>query len=89
MARLAARLNADFETAQLPLRVVHFGSMFRFTGPGHLDLFFYELLARGVYVWEGRSCFLSAAHTDADLAFVVDAVAQSARALREAELLGG
>jgi glutamate-1-semialdehyde aminotransferase len=87
-ARLARQLNDYFQSNQFPLRVVYFGSMFRFRGPPGLDLLSYELLARGVYVWEGGSCFLSSAHSDADIEFVVDAVERAAQHLWDAELLG-
>ena len=64
-----------------------FGSMFRIRGPGHIDLLFYELLTRGVYVWEGRSCFLSTTHTAEDIAFVANAIESAALALHQSELL--
>ncbi|MBF3727612.1 hypothetical protein ISG25_34345, partial [Burkholderia pseudomallei] len=52
-----------------------------------LDLFFYHLLLRGIYVWEGRTCFLSAAHTDADCDRLVAAVADAVAALRDGGML--
>ena len=79
-AALAAALNAWFEERGVPIRVEHFGSLFRFTGKGNLDLFHYRLAAAGVYVWEGRSCFLSTAHTDADLDRVIEAAKAAADA---------
>jgi glutamate-1-semialdehyde aminotransferase len=78
-ARLAERLNASFAAADIPLRVAYFGSMFRFTGAEPLDLFHYGLIERGIYVWEGRSCFLSTAHSDADIERIVLAAEAAAR----------
>ncbi|MGH9363484.1 MAG: aspartate aminotransferase family protein, partial [Thermoanaerobaculia bacterium] len=60
---LAGRLNAFFAASELPLRVAHFGSLFRFLHPGHLkhaDLLFYHLVEKGVYfALEVGNCFLS------------------------------
>lgn len=58
-----ARLNQYFSTNGYPLSVHHFGSLFRFNTPGRSSLLYYQLLLNGVYVWEGRNCFLSPAHT--------------------------
>jgi amino acid adenylation domain-containing protein/non-ribosomal peptide synthase protein (TIGR01720 family) len=75
-------LNTYFEQENVPIRVIHFGSLFRFVFSGNLDLFFYHLLFRGVYIWEGRNCFLSTSHTDEDLDYVIQAVKDSVEALR-------
>jgi iturin family lipopeptide synthetase A len=88
-ADLVRRLNELFERSDAPIRVVHFGSLFRFTFTGNMDLFFYHLLARGIYVWEGRNCILSEAHTDQDIAAIEQAVEDSVRALREGGYIGG
>ncbi|HEX7314144.1 MAG TPA: amino acid adenylation domain-containing protein [Pyrinomonadaceae bacterium] len=81
-SRLAATLNEHFTREEMPIRVAHFGSLFRFNYTGNLDLLFYHLLTKGVYVWEWRNCFLSTAHTDEDLAHVVRAVIDSADEMR-------
>jgi surfactin synthase thioesterase subunit len=86
-ARLAERLNHYFQESEVPLEVVHFGSLFRFKLPRQLDLFFFHLLCRGIYVWEGRSFFLSTAHTDEDVEALVEAVKSSVEALREGGFL--
>ena len=81
--RLAAQLNDHFAAEQYPLRMVHFGSQFRFALERDLDLLFPHLLNRGVYVWEWRNFFLSTAHSDADVDHVADAVRDSLAELRE------
>jgi amino acid adenylation domain-containing protein/non-ribosomal peptide synthase protein (TIGR01720 family) len=83
-AELAGRLNGWFREERLPIRTVNFGSLFRFVLPPDLpygSLFFFHLLERGVFNWEGRTCFLSTAHTDKDVEAVVAAVQESALAL--------
>ncbi len=82
-ARFAGELNAWLAEREVPLEVVTCGSLFRFAHRGNLDLLFYHLLEKGVFVWEGRNCFLSAAHTQADMDRVAAAVRDSVTALRE------
>src|SRR5919199_1302070 len=86
-SQLAQILNSYFEEEDVPIRVVHFGSMFRFAFPGNLDLLFYHLLDKGVYIWEGRTCYLSTAHTDTDINHVIQAVKDSVKELREGGFL--
>ncbi|MFC5498084.1 aminotransferase class III-fold pyridoxal phosphate-dependent enzyme [Caenimonas terrae] len=81
-ARMAQRLDRVFEDAGAPIRTSRFGSLFRFVFHDNLDPFFYHLLHRGLYVWEGRNLFLSTAHTEDDVARIVERVADSVAALR-------
>lgn len=81
-ARLASRLNAYFAANGFPIEVVHFASLFRFRITSNADLFFLHLILRGIYVWEGRNCFLSDAHTDADIDAICRAAEEAAQALR-------
>ncbi|WP_225912764.1 non-ribosomal peptide synthetase/type I polyketide synthase [Nostoc flagelliforme] len=76
-AQLAETLNTFFKEERVPIQVVYFGSLFRFSFKKNLDLFFYHLVEKGVYVWEGRTCFLSTAHTNADIQYVIQAVKDS------------
>src|SRR5262245_28549862 len=61
-ATFADTLNAYFTEEELALRVAYFSSIFRFEFPGNLELLYYHLLEKGVYIWEWRNCFLSTAH---------------------------
>ncbi|HEV7783776.1 MAG TPA: aminotransferase class III-fold pyridoxal phosphate-dependent enzyme, partial [Thermoanaerobaculia bacterium] len=84
-AALAAEFNAFFTAERFPVAVVHFGSLYRFqfTRDQDLsDLFFFHLLEHGIYTWEGRTCFLSTAHTEEDLRILVAAVRRSVAELR-------
>jgi natural product biosynthesis luciferase-like monooxygenase protein len=79
-ARLVARLNRVFAGAELPVEVVNFASLFRFMFAAELkyvDLFFYHMLEQGIYIWEGRNCFLSTAHSEEDSNRIVRAVENS------------
>src|SRR3546814_16511387 len=46
------------------------------------------MIQNGVYVWEGRTCFLSTAHSDDDLRHVERAVRDSVRGMRARGMLG-
>ncbi|SMF03967.1 amino acid adenylation domain-containing protein [Tistlia consotensis] len=81
--RFAAGLNGWLAEREVPLEVVTCGSLFRFAHRGNLDLLFYHLLEKGVFVWEGRNCFLSDAHGEAEMARVAQAVRDSVEELRE------
>ncbi|HEX2271663.1 MAG TPA: amino acid adenylation domain-containing protein, partial [Pyrinomonadaceae bacterium] len=83
--RLATRLNEYFEQAQVPMRTTHLGSLMRFLYPPEfklMELFYYHLLAKGIYICETRSCFLSTAHTDEDVDKIVAAVKETIAEMR-------
>ncbi|MBR8834204.1 MAG: amino acid adenylation domain-containing protein [Stigonema ocellatum SAG 48.90 = DSM 106950] len=86
--RFVENLNAFFAEQQVDLQVVNFGSLFRFTFKGNMDLFFYHLIEKGVYVWEGRTCFLSTAHTEEDLDWIIQAVKESVEEMRQGGFFG-
>nr|AIW82282.1 PuwE [Cylindrospermum alatosporum CCALA 988] len=79
---LVEQLNQFFTEQEVELRVVNFGSLFRFVFKSNLDVFFYHLLEKGVYIWEGRTCFLSTAHTEADINWIIRAVKESIQEMR-------
>ncbi len=88
---LASRLNAVFQREQAPIEVVHCGSVLRFSAAGNfsylyqsleMDLFFCHLVQRGIYIWEGRTCMLSTAHSNEDLDTIVRVVAETVADMR-------
>jgi glutamate-1-semialdehyde aminotransferase/acyl carrier protein len=87
-SQLAETLNTYFTQSAAPVRIAHFSSLFLFTFPAdfkHSDLFFYHLAEKGVYTWEGRTCFLSTAHTDQDIAQIIRAVQDSVKEMQAGE----
>ena len=80
--KLAAELNAFFKEEEFPIELVYFRSLFRFEFSGNLDLLFYHLTQRGIFIWEGRNCFISTEHTDHDIQNLVQAVKDTLRDLR-------
>ncbi|HXM56288.1 MAG TPA: condensation domain-containing protein, partial [Candidatus Dormibacteraeota bacterium] len=89
-AELVAELRAAFAVVRCPIDVHHFASQFVFQA-GAADsigeLFFKGLVHRGVYVWEGRTSFLSTAHSAEDLEAVVAAARDTARELVDGRVL--
>ncbi|PWV56298.1 aminotransferase class III-fold pyridoxal phosphate-dependent enzyme [Chitinophaga sp. S165] len=76
-AGMCDELNTFFKGQRIPVSMVHFGSLFRFVLKGNYELIFYKLLAKGVYIWEGRNCYVSTAHTAADISYLKQSVMDS------------
>jgi amino acid adenylation domain-containing protein len=85
--QLTDRLNRRFAAENVPLSMIRFGSVFRFKHAGNLDLLYYHLLHRGLFVWEGRNCFLCDAHGQQEIDAIADGVMDSVAALREGQYL--
>ncbi|CAH9058399.1 D-alanine--D-alanyl carrier protein ligase [Pseudoalteromonas holothuriae] len=85
---LKSTLNTFFEETNVPIKVESFTSLFRFRFNQNLDVFFYEMLNRGVFIWEGRNCFLSDAHTNDDVEAIIAAVKGSVVSLQSAGYFG-
>lgn len=69
-----SRLNNFFNTKGYPFSITHFASLFRFNTPGKTNLLYHQLLLNGVYIWEGRNCFLSPAHDTQVLALLEEKI---------------
>lgn len=94
-------LNSYFEAEELPIYLTNFGSLFGpyaeekdFDEPSEeeselslvFDLLYYHLLYKGVML-RGNGGFLSTAHTEADLNYIIQAVKDSIYELRQGEFL--
>jgi glutamate-1-semialdehyde aminotransferase/acyl carrier protein len=87
---IAESLNSYFDANNLPLRVAHWGSLFRLLHPAdlkYMDLFYYYLLERGIFVGETRNCMLSTAHTNEDIQHILQMFKESIEEMRAAEFL--
>ena len=91
-AQAVGEINEFCQRAGVPLRLEHFSSFFL----PHFDddikyggLLFLHLRDKGVHVWEGRPCFFSTAHTDADIAFIVRSFKESITELQTGGFLPG
>jgi amino acid adenylation domain-containing protein len=75
-ARLAESLDRFFVERGVPSRIHHFASWFYFTFPADArlaPLFYYAMRARGIHIQEGYPCFLTTAHSAADIAAIEQA----------------
>jgi glutamate-1-semialdehyde aminotransferase len=91
-SRMAAELNAFCQAAGAPVRIRHFASLWRttFTEEHPLqDLLFAMLRIRGVHILDNFPCFLTTAHTDADVAFIVSAFKEAVSEMMDCGFLGG
>jgi amino acid adenylation domain-containing protein len=78
--KLVRSLNACFEGNGVPARVEHFSSWFYFGFPSdqpYGSLLYYHLREKGIHIQEGFPCFLTTAHSDADLEAVARAFRDS------------
>ena len=80
-------LNSYFTQEELPIKIVHFSSLFRFSFSSETNLidnfvFLHHLLEKGIYVGEVHNCFLSTAHTEQEIASFVQAVKESAAEMK-------
>ena len=85
-------LNRRFSRMGAPIHVETFSSLFLITFPPgypHAPLFYLHLRDQGVHVTQNRSAFLSTAHTEQDLEFLLDAFERSARELQRGGFLPG
>ena len=70
---LAEELDRFFVERGVPSRIHHFCSWFYFTFQTDAklgSLLYYAMRAKGIHIQEGYPCFLTTAHTDADLAAI-------------------
>ncbi len=82
--RLAQAINTELTQLGLPFGVVQFGSLWKIKF--HEDVPYGELLftlmrERGIHIWDGFPCFLTTAHTEAEIDQLVAACLASAREL--------
>ena len=77
---MVRRINEIFESHLVPTRIESFGSIFYFGFPAEelfTSLFYYFLRMKGIHVLEGFPCFLTTAHTDADIEQIINTFRES------------
>jgi amino acid adenylation domain-containing protein len=91
-ASLVSALNALFEKGGVPSRIESFASIFYFSFPTDFplgSLLHYHLRAKGIYLLEGFPCFLTTAHSDADIASIIQAFDESIAEMQAGGILQG
>ncbi len=89
---LARKINRLFARYSYATQAETFGSVLYFPVPKEerfASLLFYYLRLRGIHIQEGFPCFVSAAHSEADLAAIAEAFASSLAEMQAAGFLPG
>ena len=72
--RLADALNAVVDRWQLPFHIVHYGSLWKIKFNQEIpygELLFTLMREKGIHIWDGFPCFMTEAHTDAEMDTVI------------------
>ena len=78
-------LNKFFEEEHIPFHMVNFGTLFRFMIGKEYEVFYYSLLEKGVFVWEGRNCFISTEHSYEDIEYIISKVKETVYEMKDAD----
>ncbi|MBL0743068.1 non-ribosomal peptide synthetase [Chryseolinea lacunae] len=70
-SRMAETLNDFFKQNHYDVNIVNFGSLFQIRTNYNLSLIVYHFLAKGIYAWEGMTFFISTAHSEEDVQFLI------------------
>ena len=89
-AELANSLDSFFVERGVPARIHHFASWFYWTFSSDAKLatlFYYAMRAKGIHIQEGYPCFLTTAHTDADLKAIEQAFRETIIEMQAANVM--
>lgn len=89
-AAMADELNAFCREVGAPVDIRHFASLWRvhFSGDWPLqDLLFAMMRSRGIHILDNFPCFMTTAHSDADIALIKKAFKESMTEMQESEFL--
>ncbi len=79
-AQLTEELNAFFMDRNVPIKIMNFSSLMYFSYPKDLNyysLMFYVLRQKGLHILEGFPIYLSEAHSDEDIRFIIETFKKS------------
>ncbi|XWW45390.1 amino acid adenylation domain-containing protein [Fibrella sp. USSR17] len=88
--QLADKLTLTLAKLQLPLVVGQFGSLWKLKYTQDVpygELLFTLMREKGIHIWDGFPCFMTEAHTDADINQIAQAFADSLQELISAQFL--
>ena len=89
-AAMADELNAFCREVGAPLEIRHFASLWRVSWLGDhplQDLLFAMIRSRGVHILDNFPCFMTTAHSEADVQLIATAFKDSVRELQESDFL--
>jgi len=90
--RLAAAMNATCEAEKLPMYIAHFGSLWKIKGHDttpYSELLFTLMREKGIHIWDLFPCFMTAAHSDADVKAISAAFKESVIEMKAAGFFAG
>ncbi len=90
-SRLVERLNELFASRGIATKIETYASWFYFNFHNEhplATLFYYHLRLRGIHIQDGFPCFLTTAHSDADIECIYQAFESSVEEMRSAGILG-
>jgi acyl transferase domain-containing protein/glutamate-1-semialdehyde aminotransferase/acyl carrier protein len=88
--RLAQAINPELARLGLPFGVVYYGSLWKIKFQHDVpygELLFTLMRERGIHIWDGFPCFLTAAHTEAEVEAIAAACLASVQDLLVAGFL--
>ena len=89
-AAMADELSAFCREVGAPLEIRHFASLWRVSWLGDhplQDLLFAMMRSRGVHILDNFPCFMTTAHSEADVQLIATAFKDSVRELQESDFL--
>ncbi|KAA9353449.1 polyketide synthase [Larkinella humicola] len=87
--RIARELNAEFDRHQIPLFVAQFGSLWKIKPKEEIpysELLFVLMREKGIHIWDGFPCFITEAHTDAEIDRVLAAFRECIQEMIDADI---
>ncbi len=81
--KMCQRLDEIFARYKAPIKTEYFSSLFRFDFRENSEILNFHLLKAGIFVWEGRNCFLSTEHTDNDIEKIISAIEKGVKAMAD------
>jgi amino acid adenylation domain-containing protein len=87
--RLATELNSIFKNRNLPIEINYFKSLWRVSFLEEIpysELIFVLLRQKGIHIWDGFPCFMTAAYKDDDITHIINCFVESIDELTEAEI---
>ena len=88
--KMADAMNDICTRNGLPLYIAQFGSLWKIKWKNEIpygELLFTLMRNKGVHIWDGFPCFLTEAHTEADIRFVIQQFEASINDLIGAEIM--
>lgn len=89
-SQMVDRMNGHFSMMGAPIQIRHFTSVMKIEFTEEIqyeEMLFLLLREKGIHVWHHRPCFMTIAHTDDDIEFIIKAFIDSIKELQDADFL--